>query len=257
MENEDRRCEARTSAGACCRRKASQYWKHTDGHEYLVCAIHAKHDAFQAFKSKGQERPPRVIGYLRVSTQDQDTEKNKAEVLKFANEKKLGPVEWVEEKVSGVKDWRKRKLGEVLESLQQEDTIITPELSRLGRSTLQVLEVIKEAKEKGVAVHAIKGGWSLNGTMESKVLLTVFSMVAEMEKDFISARTVEGMKARKAAGVKMGRPKGPGKSKLDEHREEINALLANGSTKSFIAKKYGCTQATLFHWLNKEKDARP
>lgn len=250
------RCESRNSSGGCCKRQASQYWRHEDGQQYYACAIHAKHDAFRPFKSKGPERSPRVVGYLRVSTQDQETAKNKADVLHFANEKKLGLVEWVEEKVSGIKDWRKRKLGAVLESLHQGDTIITPELSRLGRSTLQVLEVIKAAKEKGVAVHAIKGGWSLNGSMESKVLLTVFAMVAEIERDLISARTVEGMKARKAAGVKMGRPKGPGKSKLDEHREEINALLANGSTKSFIANKYGCTPATLFHWLKKEEDTR-
>ena len=260
MENKAGKCQARTASGGCCRNQAGQYWKHTDGHEYLVCSIHAKHDAFRPFKAKGQPQAPRIIGYLRVSTQDQETEKNKADILYFANERKLGPVEWIEEKVSGVKDWRKRKLGAVMETLREGDTLITPELSRLGRSTLQVLEVIKAAKEKGVAVHAVKGGWSLNGSMESKVLLTVFAMVAEIERDLISARTKEGMKARQAAGVTMGRPKGPGKSKLDQHKEEIAALLANGSRKSFIAERYGCTPATLHNWLTKNKitaNARP
>lgn len=254
MEFEHGKCEARTTAGNRCRLPASVYRKH-DGYEYLVCKIHGKEEIFRPITSKSPTRSARVIGYLRVSTEGQETEKNKADVLHFANERKLGPVEWIEEKVSGIQDWRKRKLGEVLETLREGDVIITPELSRLGRSTLQVLEVIKTAKEKGIAVHAIKGGWSLNGSMESKVLLTVFAMVAEIERDLISARTKEGMKARTAAGVKMGRPKGPGKSKLDKYRPEIEALLANGSAKKFIAKRYDCTEATLYNWLDKNKIA--
>lgn len=195
----------------------------------------------------------RVIGYLRVSTADQDLEKNKADILHLANDKRLGSVEWVEEKVSGVKDWRKRKLGEVLPSLKAGDTIITPELSRLGRSTLQILEVMKEAKERGIAVHAIKGGWSLNGTIESKILLSVFAMVSEIERDLISARTKEALKARKAAGVKLGRPNGPGKSKLDPHREEIVDKLKLGVPKTKIAKRYGTTEANLHNWLTKNQ----
>ena len=92
----------------------------------------------------------RCVGYLRVSTADQDVAKNKADILKLANDKRLGHVEFVEEKVSGTKDWRKRKLGEVLETLQSGDTIIVSELSRLGRSTLQILEIMKLAKENDI-----------------------------------------------------------------------------------------------------------
>jgi len=191
----------------------------------------------------------RTIGYLRVSTVDQDMEKNKADILTVANEKKLGNVEWVEEKVSGVKDWRKRKLGEVFNTLKKGDTVIVSELSRLGRSTLQILEIMKQAKEKEIAVHAVKGAWSLNGTMESKIVLTMLAMIAEIERDLISERTKEGLRARKAAGVILGRPKGPGKSKLDQYKDEIVALLNNGSTKTFIAKKYGTSLPNLFNWL--------
>lgn len=199
----------------------------------------------------GRSRTRRTIGYLRVSTQDQDLEKNKAEILALANARNLGRVEWVEEKVSGVRDWRKRKLGEVLEYLQPGDTIIVPELSRLGRSTLQILEIMKIAREKDIAVYAVKGGWSLNGSMESKIVLTMFAMISEIERDLISARTKEALKARKAAGVKLGRPKGPGKSKLDPYREEIVAFLRNGSTQAYVAKRYGTTPANLHNWLKK------
>ncbi len=96
----------------------------------------------------------RTIGYIRVSTAEQDVEKNKNDVLRLANNLKLGTVEWVEEKVSGTKNWRERELGKVLSELEAGDTVIVPELSRLGRSTLQILEIMQLAKEKNIAVHA-------------------------------------------------------------------------------------------------------
>jgi DNA invertase Pin-like site-specific DNA recombinase len=194
---------------------------------------------------------PRTIGYLRVSTIDQDLEKFKTDILHRANDMKLGTVEWVEEKVSGTKDWRKRKLGEVFQTLQPGDTIIVPELSRLARSTLQILEIMKEAKEVGVAAHAIKGNWNLNESMESKIFLTVLAMVSEIERDLISARTKEALKALKMSGVVLGRPKGPGKSKLDVHREDIIEDLQRGVMKTRIAKRYGTTPENVWNWIQK------
>lgn len=195
----------------------------------------------------------KTLGYLRVSTMDQDVEKNKADILKLANDKRLGSVDWVEEKISGTKDWRKRELGRVFDGLVSGDAIIVSELSRLGRSTLQILEIMREAKEKGVAVHAVKGAWTLNGSMESKIVLTMLAMIAEIERDLISERTKEGLRARKEAGVVLGRPKGPGKSKLDQYKDEIVALLKNGSTKTFVAKRYGTSVPNLFNWLAKNR----
>ena len=136
-------------------------------------------------------------------------------------------------------------------TLDNGDTVIVSELSRLGRSTLQILEIMKKAQEREIAVHAVKGGWSLNGTMESKIVLTMFAMIAEIERDPISQRTKEGLRARKVAGVKLGRPKGPGKSKLDKHRVEIEALLKNSSTKTFVAKRYGTSVSNLHGWLKR------
>lgn len=193
----------------------------------------------------------RTIGYLRVSTADQDLEKNKGDILKLNNEKNLGHVEWIEEKVSGTKDWKKRELGRVFATLKEGDAIIVSELSRLGRSTLQILEIMEQAKKKGIAVYAVKGGRSFDGSMESKIVLTMLAMIAEIERDLISERTKEGLRARKEAGVKLGRPKGPGKSKLDQHKEEIVALLNNGSTKTYVAKRYKCSVPNLFNWLKK------
>jgi len=193
----------------------------------------------------------KTIGYLRVSTDQQDLEKNKADILKLANDKKFGHVDFVAEKVSGTKDWRKRKLGEVFTTLQSGDIIIVSELSRLGRSTLQILEIMKEAREKDIAVHAVKGGWTLNGSMESKIVLTMLAMMAEIERDLISERTKEGLRAARTKGIRLGRPRGRGRSKLDTHKPEIIALLRNGSTKTFIATRYSTSLANLHNWLKK------
>lgn len=204
------------------------------------------------------KKKQKTIGYLRVSTIDQDLEKNKHEILDLANNKDFGKVEWVEEKVSGKKSWKQRKIKEWIDKLGDGDRIIVPELSRLGRSMLEIMEMLSIAKEKGICIYAVKGGWELNGSIQSKVMAMAFSIAAEIERDLISKRTTEALRARKAAGVKLGRPKGPGKSKLDKHHEEIVALLRNGSTKSYVAKKYGTTLPNLYNWLNKNKiNAKP
>lgn len=193
----------------------------------------------------------KTIGYLRVSTAEQDLEKNKMEILTLANDKDFGKVEWVEEKVSGTKSWKERKIKKVIDTLTEGDRIIVPELSRLGRSMLEIMEMLSIAKDKGIYIYAVKGGWELNGSIQSKVMAMAFSIAAEIERDLISKRTTEALKARKAAGVVLGRPKGPGKSKLDQYREEIEALLKNGSTKTYIAKKYQTTLPNLYNWLKK------
>ena len=99
---------------------------------------------------------PVTIGYLRVSTPDQSVEKNKSDILSFANDRDFGKVQWIEETVSGVINWRKRRIFSVIEKLGKNDRIVTPELSRLGRSTLEVLEILKSAKDRGIDVYSVK-----------------------------------------------------------------------------------------------------
>ena len=198
----------------------------------------------------------KTVGYLRVSTGKQECSKNKADVLRFANEKDLGKVTFVEETASGTKDWRERKLAYILDELGEGDALVVPELSRLGRSMLGILEVLKVAKEKGISVYAIKGGWSLNGSIQSKLLAMILGMLAEVERDLISMRTKEALAARRAAGIRLGRPPGPGKSKLDQYAPEIKALISTGSTLKFISRKYGCAESTLNNWLGKHRIGR-
>lgn len=193
----------------------------------------------------------KTIGYLRVSTALQDLKKNKADILHLANENNMGKVHWVEEKVSGKISWKKRKLWEVIEKSEEGDNLIVSELSRLGRSMLECMEILSIASQKKINIYAIKGNWKLDQSIQSKIIAMAFAMAAEIERELISQRTKEALKAKKAAGFKLGRPKGPGKSKLDPFRTEIEALLVNGSTQKFIAERFKTTEANLHHWIKK------
>lgn len=195
------------------------------------------------------QNTPKTTAYLRVSTIDQDLDKNKADILKLANQLELGHVRFEEEKVSGKVSWRKRKIAQILEDAQTGDTIIVSELSRLGRSMLECMEILSIAAEKGVNVYAIKGNWRLDSSIQSKIIAMAFAMASEIERDLISKRTKEALVAKKASGMRLGRPKGVGKSKLDQYRPEIEALMNNGATQAYIAKRYQTTEANLHHWL--------
>lgn len=195
----------------------------------------------------------KTVGYLRVSSDTQDIEKNKAEILVFANNKKLGQVIWVEEIVSGKVSWRKRKIGGVISDLQAGDHLVVSELSRLGRSMLECMEILSVASQRQINIYAIKGNWQLDRSIQSKIIAMAFSMAAEIERELISQRTREALAVKKRQGVKLGRPKGVGKSKLDKYRVEIEALLANGSTQRFIAHRYRTTETNLSRWLKRNE----
>ena len=95
------------------------------------------------FQKRGRQES-RNVAYLRVSTIDQDLKKNKADVLTLANDKGFGKVEFVEEKASGKKSWKERVLKSLIEELGEGDRLIVPELSRLGRSMLEIMEILAD-----------------------------------------------------------------------------------------------------------------
>jgi DNA invertase Pin-like site-specific DNA recombinase len=144
-----------------------------------------------------------------MSRSNQDIEKNKADILAFANERHFGHVDFFEEKVSGRVSWKKRIIKDVIEELQSGDRLIVPELSRLGRSMLEIMEMLSVAQEKDIAIYAVKGSWELNGSIQSKVMAMAFKIASEIERDLISQRTTEALKGRKAKGVRLGLAKRP------------------------------------------------
>lgn len=195
-----------------------------------------------------------VIGYLRVSTIDQNNEKFETDILRFANQHEFGKVNFVSEKVSGTKSWKTRELAKVVNSLQENDILIVPELSRLGRSLIDVLEILRVLTDKKVKVYSVKENFQINGDdIQSKMMRTLLGLFAEIERDLISQRTKEGLHSAREKGRLLGRPTGVGKSKLDRYKPEIVALLNNGSTKTFVAQRYNCTSANLINWLRQNE----
>ncbi len=103
----------------------------------------------------------------------------------------MGRVHFVEEIVSGKVSWKKRKIAEIIEEFTKGNTLIVSELSRLGRSMLECMEILAVAVEKGVRVYAVKGNWMLDSSIQSKIVAMAFSMASEIERDLISQRTKE------------------------------------------------------------------
>ncbi len=130
--------------------------------------------------------------------------------------------------------------------------MIVSELSRLGRSTSEVIELVNEFIRAKVGLVAIKQGLKIFGEMDmaAKVVVTVFSLVAELERDMISQRTKEALRAKRMSGVKLGRPDGSlGTSKLDPVRHEIVQMLADRAPKSYIARKLRVSRTTLVEYI--------
>lgn len=193
-----------------------------------------------------------TYAFIRVSTLEQDTEKNKIDILQFANRMKLGNVEFTEEQCSGKINYKERKFGALIDNMQSGDVLIVPELSRIARSITQILEVIKVTKDKGITLYSLKENFCNNeDSISATVTSTIFALVAQIERELISMRTKEALHARKIAGVKLGRPKGKGKSKLDEHKEDILKLLSLKVPKTMIARQFRCSIGNLNNFLKR------
>lgn len=192
------------------------------------------------------------FAYLRVSTDHQDAKNQKLGVLDYCNNRGISVLTFVEDTASGKSPWRDRAIGNILEKAQKGDVIVASEISRLGRSTLQVLEIMEMAAQKGVAVHIAKNNMVLDGSMQSTITATILGLAAQIEREFISARTKEALAKRKNDGFKLGRPKGQADFlKLDSFRDDITNYLKKGINKRAIAKLIECSPSTLYKWLKR------
>lgn len=188
-----------------------------------------------------------TYGYVRVSSDKQTVENQKFEINNFARQNNIQIDKWVEETISGAKDIDKRVVGELLENIQKDDIIICSEISRLGRSVFIVMEILNICMEKECQVWTIKDNYRLGDNVQSKVLAFAFCLAAEIERQLLVSRTIEGLARRKAAGQKLGRPKGSKnkKVKLSGKEEAIKILLQEGNSKSSIAKLLNVSRSTL------------
>ena len=193
--------------------------------------------------------------YLRVSTDQQDVNNQRHGILEYANKMGLAGLQFVEDTSSGKTNWKERKSGGLLQqTMLPGDTIIFAEVSRMARSVLQVLEILEYAAKNTFQVHIAKQNMKFDDSLNSKITATVLGLAAEIEREFISARTKEALAKRKAEGVVLGRPKGKAETvKLDAHEKDIRRYLKLGISKRSIAKLVDCSPSTLYEWLDRHK----
>ena len=133
------------------------------------------------------------------------------------------------------------------------DRLVVSELSRLGRSLGEVIELLDAISKASIKFVAIKENIRFEGRqdLQTKVMTTLFALFAEVERELISERTREGLVKARASGKKLGRPKGSlGTSRLDGREAEIRKLLDLGVSKSAVAKITGVSRPTLYNFLN-------
>jgi DNA invertase Pin-like site-specific DNA recombinase len=198
----------------------------------------------------------KTIAYLRVSTGSQDLAHQKLAVLDYARQKRFAVDRFVEAQVSSREGRDKRRIDELLGALEAGDRLVVSELSRLGRSLGQVIQLVDELVKRKVRFIAIKEAIRFEGKqdMQTKVMVALFGLFAEVERDLISQRTKEGLAAARAQGRLLGRPKGAlGKSKLDGKEGEIRMLLEKTVSKASIAKIVGVSRTALHHFIRTRK----
>ena len=188
-----------------------------------------------------------IYAYIRVSSDKQTTENQRYELKRFAMNKQLHIDCWIEETVSGGRDYRERQLGELLEQVEDGDLILCSELSRLGRSLFMVMDILSLCMQRRCSVWTVKDGYRLGDDVMSKVLAFAFALSAEIERKLIAQRTRDALARLRAQGRRLGRPKGSkGKHlKLSGYETEIHRLLAEGKTKTAIAQSLSVSLPTL------------
>lgn len=192
-----------------------------------------------------------TYGYIRVSTDKQTVENQRFEICNFCRKENLEIDGWIEETISGTKNYDKRKLGALLNNVQSGDLIICAELSRLGRSLFMIMEILSICMKKDCKVWTIKDNYRLGDDIQSKVLAFAFGLSAEIERNLISQRTKEALKLRKLQGIKIGRKTGSKNSvnKFTGKEKLINDLLNAGYKKCEIADIIGVHRVTLYRHL--------
>ena len=195
-----------------------------------------------------------TYGYIRVSTDHQTVENQRFEIKNFCKRNNLKVDGWIEETISGTKNYSKRRLGALLKKVTKGDMIICSELSRLGRSLFMIMDILNICMTKECQVWTIKDNYRLGDDISSKVLAFAFGHSAEIERNLISQRTREALARKKAEGVVLGRPKGR-KTALEKHklypkRELISQLLQEGVSKRQIAFLVKVDRGTLARYIN-------
>ena len=194
----------------------------------------------------------KITAYLRISTGGQELNNQRLAILDYAQKEKLQIDRFLEIQSSSRKSLKERGIDGLFSGMEAGDLLLVSEISRLGRSVGQIIQIVDDLIKYKINFIAIKENIRLNGKqdIQSKVMVTMFGLFAEIERDLISERTREGLVAARAKGKVLGRPKGShGKSILDGKEAEIKALLSKKVPKASVAKILEVSRSTLLHFI--------
>ena len=194
-----------------------------------------------------------VIGYIRVSSNKQTCEHQHYEIQQYAEHNNINVDMWIEETISSRKPLNKRKLGQLLSELQEGDILIAAEISRLGRSLLEVMHILEYCLNKSCCVWTIKENYRLGNDIQSKVMAFAFGLSAEIERNLISQRTKASLESVRATGKRLGRPFSAQskKLKLSRNTKKVKELLDMGLTRYRIAKIMCVKHSTVSNFINR------
>jgi len=183
-----------------------------------------------------------IIGYARVSTKDQNLERQIDELKKAGSEKIFL------EKISGTKKNRP-EFDKMFEVLRPGDMILVTELTRLSRSTKDLVEIMENLEKMNVSVKSLKESWLDTSSAHGKLLFTIFAGLAEFERDLISERVRSGLKAARSRGRLGGRPL------ISPKKIEVALKMydSNDYTIPQILNATGISKFTLYNYLKKRK----
>lgn len=190
-----------------------------------------------------------LIGYARVSTEDQNLDRQIDALVKHGVDSR----NIYQEKVTGTKRNRPQ-LDKMIDELKPNDIVVISDLTRISRSTKDLLDIVDKIKKKGASIKSIKDTW-LDTTSDNPYnafLLTVMSGLSQLERDLISQRTKEGLESAKVRGRKGGRP-----NKRNSKSKVVELMIQNKCTINEIVNQVGVSRSTIYRIikdLNKKEE---
>ena len=204
----------------------------------------------------------KIFAYLRTSTDKQDLDQQHLQILDYARTHQLHIDEFVAITISSRKSAKERRIDELQERLSVGDTLIVTELSRLGRSTGQIISLIDDLLQQDIRIIVIKQQLMLDRNqtdLQSLTMVTLLSLFAEMERMMISRRTKEALATKKAQGIKLGKPVGTLQESIyDKDRDRIVELLQLGLSVRRIAThhlNYGSPSSLHYYVITRKLKA--
>ncbi len=194
-----------------------------------------------------------VIGYIRVSSNKQTCEHQHFEIEQFAKQNNISIDSWIEETISSRQPLNKRELGVLLEKIRSGDILISCEISRLGRSLLEVMRILEKCLNKNCRVWTIKENYKLGNDIQSKVMAFAFGLSAEIERNLISQRTKASLDNLRACGRKLGRPFAATsrRLKMSQNTQIVRRMLDAGISISQIAQNFSVERTTLRRFMHR------